>query len=291
MKHLRIVAFAAALVPVAVLAAGCSGATEQPHTSATALSKAPIGEGTHGPVRLVGQALGEVALRPDQRTKLEAIAKEAEARHASVQGARKDLMLAFADQVEKGAIDRAALQPRIDAAKAGEGAVRPQDLAALDQVHAILDKDQRAAFVEALEDEIKGAFKGKHHGKKGKGEAAVGFGHMKQLARDLNLSDAQKDQIKDKLRALHESREKDGEHGKRGGFGKMRQAKQALESFANDDFRAASLAAALPAHDDHAARMLDAAEAVLPVLTPEQRKIAAEKLRAFASRGDVPAAH
>ena len=308
LRSLRVLAFTFAVVPAAAFAAGCSGATtEQPHTSASAMTKAPVGEGTHGPVRFVGSALGEVALRPEQRAKLETILKEAETRHASGLGARKELMTAFADQVERGSIDRAALAPKIEAVRDGATRVRPQDLAALDEVHAVLDKEQRAAFVDALEAQFKDAFrhgrKGHHakgeeareHGARGDHAAMAGPWHLKQLATELKLSDAQKDSIKEKLRALHDAGEKDGgdkDRGPRAGFARMRQAKQALESFKNDDFKSQSLAALAPAADgSKAEHMLQAAEAVLPVLTPEQRKIAADQLRSFAARGEVPQAH
>lgn len=302
LRSLAPLAFVLALAPVSASLVACSGATtEQPRTSSSAATKAPLGETTHGPVRIVGAALGDVALRADQRAKLETILKDAEARHATTSGPRKDLVLAFADQVEKGAIDRAALAPKIDAAKAGGQKVRPEDLAALDQVHAILDKEQRAAFVDALEDHVKGAWRGKRgHGKDGHGDkGAAGMWRMKQMAERLQLTDAQKDQIKEKLKALHAAHDKDGgkgEHGKRGRHGGLRQAKQALESFKNDDFKAASLGEALGGGGAdkgaaHLTRMVDVAEAVLPVLTPEQRKIAAEELRGFAARGDVPGEH
>lgn len=303
LRSLRVVAFTFAVVPAAAFAAGCSGATsEQPHTSASAMSKAPVAEGTHGPVRFVGSALGEVALRPEQRAKLETILKDAETRHASGLGARTELMTALADQVERGSIDRAALAPKIEAVRAGALQVRPQDLAALDEVHAVLDKEQRAAFVDALESKFKEGFRHGHKGRHGKqGEAKgdhagmAGPWHLKQLAEDLKLTDAQKDSIKEKLHALHEAegkeKDKEGKHDRRGGFARMRQAKQALESFKNDDFKAQSLAAlAPPADGSRAEHMLKAAEAVLPVLTPEQRKIAADRLRAFAARGEVPEA-
>jgi Spy/CpxP family protein refolding chaperone len=294
-------AFVLALAPVSASLVACSGATEQPHTSASAMTKAPLGDGTHGPVRVVGAALGDVALRADQRAKLETILKDADARHAATSGARKELVLAFADQVERGSIDRAALAPKIDAVKADGQKVRPEDLAALDQVHAILDKDQRAAFVDALEDHIKESWRGKHgrgeKGGKGK-DGPTGMWRMKQMAERLQLTEAQRDQIKEKLKALHAAHEKDGEkgeHGKHGRHGGLRQAKQALESFKNDDFKAASLGDALGGGAGkgapHATRMIDVAEAVLPVLTPEQRKIAADELRGFAARGDVPGEH
>jgi hypothetical protein len=37
--------------------------------------------------------------------------------------------------------------------------------------------------------------------------------------------------------------------------------------------------------------MLGLAEKVLPILTPEQRKIAADKLRAMSANGETPFAH
>ena len=232
--------------------------------------------------------------------------KDADARHASGLAARKELMTAFADQVERGAIDRAALAPKIEAAKGEAQRLRPEDLAALDQVHAILDKEQRATFVSALEDEIKGAMRGGHgrkgrHGKGGeKGEAhegGAGFWRMKALADEMKLEGAQRDQIKEKLKALHEALgEGDGagKHRGREGFARMRQAKDALERFKNDDFKAQASFGALADRADgtKADRMIDVAEAILPVLTPEQRKIAADHLRAFAAaaKGEVPAA-
>lgn len=305
-RLLAILAFVT-VVPASALALGCSGATEQPHTSASALAKAPVGETTHGPVRLVGAALGEVPLRPDQRAKLETVLKDADARHAGGLAARKDLMTAFADQVERGQIDRAALAPKIEAARGEAQRLRPEDLAALDQVHAILDKEQRAAFVDALEDEIKDAFRGRHGKGHGRGKAKDGEGHprkghdghdgaegpgfwrMKQLAEELKLTDTQKDEIKTKLKALKEKHAKDGgEHGPREHFARMRQAKQALERFKDDDFKAASLGGLAPAADgQRAERMFDMAEAVVPVLTPEQRKVAADRLRAFAAKGEA----
>jgi Spy/CpxP family protein refolding chaperone len=309
MNTLRVFAFSAALLPVSlatlgVLATGCSGATEQPHTSASALGKAPVGEGTHGPVRIVGAALGEVPLRPEQRAKLEVLVKDADARHASGLVARKDLMTAFADQVERGAIDRAALAPKIEAATGEAQRLRPEDLAALDQAHAILDKEQRAAFVDALEDEIKGAMRGGHgrKGRHGKGgergeahEAGAGLWGMKALADEMKLESAQRDQIKEKLKALHEAHDAGEGAGKRGGregFARMRQAKDALESFKSDDFKAQASFGALANRADgtKAERMFDVAEAVLPILTPEQRKVAADHLRAFAAKGEVPGA-
>ena len=120
MKNVRTLALSVPLAlslclgSLASLAIGCGGSVEQPQTQASAVTKAPIAPQTHGVVKVFGDALGEVALRPDQRTELEKLAASAEQRHLAMADGKKDLMLTVADQIEKGSIDRAALQPKID---------------------------------------------------------------------------------------------------------------------------------------------------------------------------------
>ncbi len=315
MKNVRRL-FAVSLIPFATVAVGslavsaCGGSVEQPQTQASAVTKAPLSVQTHGVVKVFGDALGEVPLRPDQRTELEKVATAAEQRHLAMADGNKDLILAVADQVEKGSIDRAALQPKIDRIVADVEKGRPEDTAALARIHAILDPDQRNAFADALEAKFKGHGGWKHHGgddgppageQGAKGEvqdhAAGKVGHggpgmhgMMQLAADLKLTDDQKSQIKDVLKAGHDGH----------AFKEMREhmshGKQVLESFRTDKFDAN---AATPAPDkirERAAagttRAIGVAEKVLPILTPEQRKIAADKLRAMANSGaELPFAH
>ena len=284
-----------------LFAMGCGGSVEssQPQTQASAASKAPVAPQAHGVVKVFGDALGEVPLRPDQRTELEALAVAADARHASMAEGKKDLMLGIADQVEKGTIDRAALQPKIDRIIADLEKARPDDHAALERMHALLDPEQRNAFVDALE----AKFKGKHHspfaaGEKGaKGEHGEEGGPMaamhamKQLADDLKLTDDQRSQIKDVIKAGRE-----GHGGFREMHARMSEGKKVLESFRSDTFDAA---AAAPSPEKLRARVaigtsraVGVAEKVLPILTPEQRKIAAEKLRQMASAGlEMPFSH
>jgi Spy/CpxP family protein refolding chaperone len=294
MKNVRTVVFAAALGLGSFAAVGCGGSVEQPQTQASAVSKGPIAPQSHGVVKVFGEALGEVSLRPDQRTELEKLAAAADARHAAMAEGKKDLMLAVADQIDKGAIDRNALQPKIDRIVADLEKGRPEDNAALARVHAILDADQRNAFVDALESKLKA----RHHGgddkgeKKGKGEKGEGAEHggrmggmhgLKQLAEDLELTDEQKSQIKDALKSAHEG------HSLREMAERFGEGKRVLESFRSDKFDANE---ATPAPEKLRARAaigtsraLGVAEKVLPILTPEQRKLAAEKLRSMANAG------
>ena len=192
MKNVRRLALAVALGAGCMAAVGCGGSVEQPQTQASAVSKAPVAPQAHGVVKLFGSALGEVALRPEQRSELEKLALAADARHATMADGKKDLMLAVADQVEKGSVDRTALQPKIDRIVADLEKGRPDDSAALARMHAILTPEQRNAFVDALESK----FKSKHHfGKRFTSRVckklALNFdrwhGHQRNLSRQSSL--------------------------------------------------------------------------------------------------------
>jgi Spy/CpxP family protein refolding chaperone len=302
-------------IALALGSAACSGQAENtaPQTSASALSKAPIGASTHGVVKMIGEALGEVPLRPDQRVELEKLAQEAEQRHVAAQAGHKELMLAVADQVEKGAIDRAALQPKIDRVVTDAEKARPEDQAALARVHALLDPSQRNAFVDALEARfagMRGKF-GKHgrHGAGGHGEHAKGgehaqrgmrgghegFAGMKQLAEELKLTDEQRSQIRDVMRAgMEEHRGDAAERGKgKAGWAErakaFRRGKEQLDAFRTETFdpKAGAPADLHAKIEQGTTRAVSFAEKVLPILTPEQRKIAADKIRAMANKGEM----
>src|SRR5947209_2008630 len=107
MARVRNVMVATALAVGSFSIAACGGSVaEQPQTAQSAATKAPVAQNAHGPVKMIGAALGEVALRPEQRTEIEKLASDAEARHATGSTARKDLMEALAAQVDAGKIDR-----------------------------------------------------------------------------------------------------------------------------------------------------------------------------------------
>lgn len=293
----------------------CSGGAQEapPATAQTAQSLAPVGASTHGAVRMVGQALGEVPLRPDQRAELEKLATQAEERHVKVHEQAKALMLAFADQVEKGQIDRAALKPKIDATIAAFEASRPADRAALERTHAILDPSQRDKFVEALKAKMK-EHHGHHGGDHAKGEHAKGeheakadhegkpeqhamWGHggIFQLGRQLNLSDDQKDKIKDAFKDMHAQHKAAAggadapHHGPPAGM-PHREMGKVLEAFKGDKF---SMDQVAPPVDVKARaqvgsdRILGVSEKIVPILTPEQRAVVAKMIRDKANHADA----
>lgn len=272
------------LLALALPAVGCgsTGPSEQAQTADSAVSRAPVAKNAHGPVRVIGEALGDVPLTAVQRTQIEQWATDAEARHADARADRKALMLAIADQAQAGRIDRAALQPRMDALAAALDRAQPADRASFEQLHSLLTADQRVAFVDALEARIDG-----HQGQAGEKHP------LRQWAEDLHLTDEQRTQIRtalaDHFRAARAQEPAD--HGDVEGRplhgshpwaeGAERGAKM-LAAFKQDRFVMAELA---PPRDlskvvskmsDH---FLGVAEVVLPLLTPEQRATAAQKIR------------
>jgi Spy/CpxP family protein refolding chaperone len=292
------------LLAFALSAAACSGgnaADPNVQSAQSAMSTAPVTAQTHGPIKMFSDALGAVPLRADQRTEIEKLAADAEARHQTVAAARKDLTEALAAQVQAGAIDRAALQPKIDASAAAWKSVEDADRIALERLHAILDSSQRAQFVAALKArgaEAHGEHKlgdhkpGEHTGK----HTWTRFGHdgMKQWAADLKLTDAQKDQLKQAFRAAHEARGAKTDGG-RDFRAEMKahhdDAQKMWDAFKSDTFVMDQVArkkdpAAMA--DKMGDRMIEMAQVAVPILTPEQRTIAAQKIRAHAER--VPAA-
>ena len=282
----------------ALAIAGCSGNAQEVQPPATQAqgTVAPVAMNAHGPVKLVGDALSQVPLRPDQRSEIEKLAADAETRHEASRKAHQDLMVTVADQVERGSIDRTALQPKIDAAVTAAEQTRPQDRAAFQRLHDLLDAGQREQFANAMKDKMhehgkwaqhdeheksaKAGAEGEHHGPP--------MAHMKQLAEDLKLTDDQRSQIKDTLRA---------EFTKNGGKGMHEMMKHRehmgdmLEQFKGDQF---NMEKAAPQIDlrakvtEGSGKMIDVAEKILPILTPEQRVLAAQKIREHAASGKMP---
>lgn len=264
-----------------VPALGCGGSvtSEPPQTADTATTKAPVAVNAHGPVKLFGDALGVVPLTATQRTQIEQLATDAEARHGDARAARKDLMTALAAQVQAGQIDRPTLQPKIDALVAALQKAQPGDRAAFEQLHAILGPQQRTAFVDAVKARIgarMGEMRDKHP--------------MKQWAEDLQLSDDQRAQIKaaitDRMHAAgaagapHEDWSQAKHHGE-----------AVMTAFEQDRFVMDEVS---PARDVQAqvakmtGHVLGIVEAALPVLTPEQRVLAAQKMMERADSLDLP---
>ncbi|HEX7601732.1 MAG TPA: hypothetical protein VF316_09010 [Polyangiaceae bacterium] len=265
---------------------GC-GASSSETTAQTAqgATRAPFVQPAQGVVKMMLVALGDVPLRADQRATIDQMAKDAEARHDGVRAAREAMMLAVADQIQAGAIDRAALQPKIDALTAAMDKARPADRAAFEKLHALLDANQRVAFVDAFQAPAPG------HG--GPGE---GMDRMRKLGDELKLTDDQRAKIHELMSAeMHGDHGPGGDRGPRGDHGpgpgmpRGGPGGKVMEAFKGDHFVLDEVAPPPDAKEmgKGGDRMLRLAEIALPILTPEQRTALAGKIRDHAKSEEM----
>jgi Spy/CpxP family protein refolding chaperone len=227
-------------------------------------------------LHFIKEALSKVSLRPDQQQVVDQLAADAQARHAPIEQARQALANALADQVQAGAIDRASLQTKVDALVQAIDQARPAGRAALVKLHDLLDPTQRNQFVDALEAEFHG-HGGEHGGHKGEGRGMM----MRKWASDLNLTDQQREQIHTAMRAQFQ-----GHDGGKGGDKEQWRAaheggRKMFESFRQDQFTIDPNVTLIGADQvqHRVDKIVSFAQTTLPILTPEQRAIAAQKIR------------
>jgi Spy/CpxP family protein refolding chaperone len=292
---LRSIRFAS--IAFVLATAACSGSQsvgEPTQAASQATTVAPISVATHGRNKAIADAIGQVALRADQRATIEQMATDAETRMAPAVKAREALVLAIADQVQAGTLDRTALQPKIDALVAAHEAARPLDRAAFEKLHDLLTPDQRLAFVTAMQASFQS-----HQGQGGQPGQARG-GRLHKWAVELGLTQDQQDQIKQKIQAQFQAHfagavtgtdeqktdaVQDGQMVMRGH--EMHQhMQQMLEAFKQDKFSmdaVSPIANEKPFAKEFSGHMLNMVETSLPVLTADQRTTLATKLRARAA--------
>ena len=152
---------------------------------------------------------------------------------------------------------------------AAANAVRPADRQAFETLHGLLDANQRAAFADAMESKAQPS------------AGKSGHSMMKEWARDLNLTDDQRSQIKDAMRASSASHAGQRHHDE--SAEPHAHGKALLEAFRGDRFvmdevaptrDAAHMVTRMSGH------MIGMLETALPILTAEQRTLAAQKIRA-----------
>lgn len=284
MRTTRIAVLSVVLGLVGAGALGCGSASSEPETTATAenaATKAPVAQQARGPVRFLGEALGEVPLRVEQRTEIEGLASDAQARHEGALAAKREVALLVAAQIERGTIDRDAFTPTIDAAAASIEKVRPLDRAAFERLHAILDHDQRVALVDAIEVKLR----------ERKSQARPGRGHLEEWVTDLKLAPVQMEFIRvTVMKEITDGHESEPAPSGRPSWREERaKGHRVLAAFKEDRFVLDEIAPTTDARvmaKEISTKMLNVAELVLPALTPEQRTIAAAKIRARAASSD-----
>jgi Spy/CpxP family protein refolding chaperone len=96
----------------------------------------------HEHAHLIKRALALPSLNNAQRAQIEALAQEAQANHATVSAARAKVLTTLAGQVDKGAIDRAALAPSLKDETDAMVAARLRERSIAERLHTILTAKQ-----------------------------------------------------------------------------------------------------------------------------------------------------
>lgn len=223
------------------------------------------------PGAVLASALGHVALRADQQSSVDKVKADLDGQAAPVREAKAKLGAALADQVRAGKVDRAALGPLVDGLVDAVTQTKPAFQQALNDLHGTLDAKQRVALVDAVKDEMKEM--------RGNG-GHDGHARFEKMAKDLALTEAQIDTIKAQVKT--EIAGNFAAH--RGERGAMKAKMEKVgEAFASDSFDAK----ALDVGDGGAtfarrrSEMIEAViEAAVPVLTPAQRGLLADQIKA-----------
>ena len=210
---------------------------------------------------LLGAALKLDSLTPDQRSQIEQLASQKRQASVPVRQANAQVLTVLAQQVEAAKVDQAALAPKLAAERSAAAAEKQVDQAALARLHDILTPAQRGQLVDAIE--ARGGQAREGRGERG---AKQGMGGGK-----LGLSDPQKAQIRANLEASRPEVKRPEQKGQR---------KAALESFRGDSFNAGALAGV----GRPGGRETRMTEAMIPVLTPNQRATVAAHLRSRAAK-------
>jgi Spy/CpxP family protein refolding chaperone len=256
----RIVSFASLAGAVALVPAGVALAQQ------TAASSQPDPRHGHR-MGLVGEALALDSLTPAQRTAIEQLVQTRRTAEVPVHQADAQLLTVLAQQVEQASINRQALAPTVQARESAAVAARAVDLDTMQKLHDLLTSAQRGQLVDAAE-------------ANGHGRGGPHFGeHLAKVAKELGLTDQQKQQIATNFRAERTAGGDAGPHGDHRGDGKAW-----LESFRGDAFKASAAGANAQARIDRRAdRMEDLLTAAVPVLSPSQRAQLATHLRTRAA--------
>lgn len=253
----------------------CSSASQNTNapTNASTANAAVNETRAHAPLLAGAWKLSD--LSADQTVKLQAIEDRLRAAGAPRRAAQKDLAELFAKSLEAAKLDDVAVDAQIDRIAQLADAEKNATADALNDVHAMLTPAQRLEVVDLT----KQAWKN-HEGKMHEGG---GFGmHMKQLAEDLKLTDAQKQAFHDKFDSMPKPDKSQFEGMK----GKM---KKVADAFVSDSFDAKALGVGdkgATMAKNFATRMSNMVAASIEILDANQRAMLAAKIRERAAKMD-----
>jgi Spy/CpxP family protein refolding chaperone len=230
--------------------------------------------------------LGEIGIKPEQKSAVDAVEADLEKLGEATKEARAQLETDIAEGAAAGKLDKAKVDADVKklekAAESSVGSIQE----AVNKLHKALDAAQRKKLVELMR------AKGKEHeehmkGEHGKGEHDKGdHGRMDKLGEQLGLTPEQREKLKTKLEA-----------GMKGEMGKMKEHHEGMQkrikamgdAFETDKFDAKK--AGVGEHAGDMVKMMTSGrihfvEAVLTVLTPEQRSKFADHIRQHGDEAD-----
>jgi Spy/CpxP family protein refolding chaperone len=239
----------------------------------------------HGGVaKFIEMSIDTLGVPPEQKAQIDKIQADLKARRAPVRDAERGLVASLADGIAAGTIDAAKVEAAITQVETTAAAAHEASVDALNQLHAALTPVQRAALIDKVQahwavwqEANLGEENAPGHEKKG---------HVAHLAEELGLTPDQVDKVRSSLHASaadvpHRLDPKE-----------IDAHLNALASaFTSNTFDAKSLSTGQSASAHlagaGAARMVHFYEAVVPVLTPEQRTKLAEHLREHQTHEDA----
>jgi Spy/CpxP family protein refolding chaperone len=244
---------------------------------------------------LIGD-LAQVGIKPEQKAAVDAIVADLEKLGDATKEARTQLSNDIADGAAAGKLDKAKIDADVKklAQAADATAATMQD--DLNKLHKTLDAAQRKKLVELMrakgkehEEHMK-AEMGEHDKGHEKGDHDKGphgeHGHMDKLGEQLGLTPEQKDKLKGKMEAgMKAEMGKMKEHH----AGMVKRMKAIGDAFETDKFDAKK--AGVGEKGGEMVKMMAGGkirmvEAVLTVLTPEQRAKFAEHVRTHGDDDD-----
>ena len=241
-------------------------------------------ENHHGgmlPIILMG--LKDVGLSAEQQTTVEKIRADLLSKMDPARAAGKDFANTLADGVAAGSVDKAKADAAIAKLVTQVQAMHDASLTALDQLHAVLTTQQRAALVDAIQahwEKWKEA-----HGQDEQDNHQHRSGFLLSLVAQLGLSQEQADKIKASFHDRMKASPQDHAH---------KEVTDHLQAFATafkaDKFDAKKLTGAKAASVHiakwGATRRASFYEAAAPVLTPDQRTKLAQTIRDHAGHSE-----
>jgi Spy/CpxP family protein refolding chaperone len=286
----------------AALAIGCASGkptTQTPQGSADVAEAAPTDQQTgagededdstadlaehhrhhhHGGFAMfIAMSLDSIGVNADQTAAIKKLQADMHAKMQPAHDAEKAVLLALADGVAEGKIDRAKIDPAIAQLSSASASVHDAMIASLNSLHGILTPPQRQALVDKVEAHADVWHHLNTSDEPGKGD----HDHFAELAKHLSLSP---DQV-EKIRASFTGSSKSAPRYDRAEADEH--LKMFATSFASETFDAKTLTKAGAVNARMATwgigRTVRLYEAAAPVLTPEQRTKAAETLRRHAN--------